>query len=88
MKRLTVEKQLLVKELWSLPDDYDLEQPLHLQGWLLAHRSIPSSPIIIRDYREGESLEPSLEDRAKERAEIGAWRRFVRLMKGHTVDEL
>lgn len=83
MKRLIVERQLLVKELWELPEDYDIEQPLHLQGQRRSLRHIYSSPITIRDYHEGESLEPSVEDRAKERAEIGAWKRVMRLWKGH-----
>jgi len=82
MIRLIVEKTLLVKELWQLPEDYDLSEPLHLQGTLLSRRDIPALPIIHRPYLKDESLEPTLGDRSRENAEIGAWKRLMKLWKG------
>lgn len=82
MKLLAVEKQLLVKEIWELSEDYDPEQPLHLQGWLKSQRSIPSAPIVYRTFEPGESLEPSLGLRAASRAAIGYWGRMMRAWKG------
>lgn len=82
MKLLAVEKQLIVKEVWQLPEDYDPEQPLHLQGWLISTRSITSSPTVHRAFEPGESLEPSLGDRPEVRASVGYWRRMMRAWKG------
>lgn len=82
VKKIVIERHVLIKEIWTVPDAYELgEDPATLHGNRTSIRQTDVSPMIYREMVPGEAKEPSLGDRARQKAEIGYWYRLMHAWK-------
>ncbi|MBD9542202.1 hypothetical protein IB276_22415 [Ensifer sp. ENS04] len=82
MKKIVIERHLLIKEVWTVPDAYELgENPATLHGNRTSIRSADVSPVVYREMIPGEAKEPSLGTREHDRAEQGYWSRLMKAWK-------
>lgn len=82
MKTIVIEHHLRIKEIWRVPDVYELgEDPSQIHGHRVSRRQLAVSPTIYRDKVEGESPLPA-DPHVLDRAERGYWSRLMAAWKG------
>lgn len=82
MKKIVVERHVIIKEIWMVPDVYELgTDPMTNHGHRTSMRQLEVSPTTYRDMTPGESIQPSLGQRPHDRAELGYWSRLMQAWK-------
>jgi hypothetical protein len=82
MKKIAVERHVIIKEIWTVPDLYELgADPMSEHGNRTSIRQLEVSPTTYRDMVPGESIQPTLGQRPSDRAEIGYWSRLMQAWK-------
>ena len=87
MKKVVVERHTITKEIWTVPDVYEMgEDPSLVHGHRNSIGQLDLSPVTYRNMIPGEGPEPAQDGKAKEKAErgywgraLGEWRKYLQL---------
>ena len=82
MKKIVIERHLIIKEVWTVPDVYEMgEDPSLIHGHRNSIRQLDLSPVTYRPLIQGEGPMPAQDGKSKEDAERGYWSRLMHAWK-------